>query len=67
MSDHPDGPVSIDSIKRHLPGLVVLGAIHGRKEFRDEKLVTVWVNSRTEQERKAATVQEKHRKIAECA
>ena len=35
--------LSIDAIKRHLPGLVRLGRVHGVKKFRDERLVTVWV------------------------
>ena len=35
-------PVSIDTIKRHIPGLVRLGVIRGENLFRDERLVTVW-------------------------
>ena len=35
--------VSIDAIKRHIPGLVKLGVLRGVKEFRNERLVTVWL------------------------
>ncbi|QEF98171.1 hypothetical protein Mal15_22190 [Stieleria maiorica] len=44
-------PVSIDSIKRHLPGLVRLGALRGAKDFRDEQMVTVWISIPAERER----------------
>lgn len=44
-------PVSIDSIKRHLPGLVRLGAIRGEKAFRDEQMVTVWIATATERKK----------------
>ncbi|QDV40864.1 hypothetical protein Enr13x_07000 [Stieleria neptunia] len=36
-------PLSIDAVKRHLPGLGRLCRVRGVQSFRDERLVTVWV------------------------
>ncbi|MCS7466729.1 hypothetical protein NZK35_08745 [Stieleria sp. ICT_E10.1] len=38
-------PLSIETVKRHLPGLVRMGRVRGVKAFRDERLVTVWTLS----------------------
>lgn len=51
IQERMDDPVSIDSIKRHLPGLVRFGAIRGEKAFRDEQMVTVWIAAAAERER----------------
>lgn len=52
-----DAEISLDAVKRHLPGLVRLGAIRGEKAFRDERMVTIWRLAETKfSERKEQTV-----------
>ncbi|PAY17162.1 hypothetical protein CKO51_22900 [Rhodopirellula sp. SM50] len=42
INESGNDPLSIDAVKRHLPGLVRLGRVRGMKAFSDERMVTVW-------------------------
>ena len=43
INERGQDALSVDAVKRHLPGLVRLGRVRGVKSFRDERQVTVWV------------------------
>ncbi|QDV84963.1 hypothetical protein [Planctomycetes bacterium TBK1r] len=42
INEQSQETLSIDAVKRHLPGLVRLGRVRGIKAFSDERLVTIW-------------------------